>query len=375
MLARFIRSNQQVRIGEEPMPVKITGMIGTQQEGIAVHLIKGKISRDWVIDFTRLHEQWDYDSVLVGYYASAAEGFGIALYAADHTERIKFLIAHRPGSVAPALAARQIATFDQLTQGRMSLHVIAGTSDQDQASEGDFLPKNDRYRRAGEYLEVMRKMWTSDSPFNHRGEFYRVEGAYSDIKPHQQPHPRLFFGGSSEGALQMGAEHCDVFAIFGEPLAETEARLDDFRRRTAAFGRRADFNMSLRTIMADNEGAAWDKAQRLLADVERKTGAAPQPSNYSSERLLSYAARADVHDERLWMGIARATGAPGNTSCLVGTPEQVAAAVLKYYRLGIPSFLLRGFENPHDTIAIGRDLIPLIRAGAAEIDRQAQAAE
>ena len=136
------------------MPVKIIGMIGTQMEGVAVHLIKGKISREWVIDFTRLHEQWNYDSVLVGYYASAAEGFAIALYAADHTERIKFLIAHRPGSVAPALAARQIATFDQLTQGRMSLHVIAGTSDQDQASEGDFLPKNDRYRRAGEYLEA-----------------------------------------------------------------------------------------------------------------------------------------------------------------------------------------------------------------------------
>ena len=171
------------------MPAKIIGMIGTQQEGVAVHLIKGKISREWVIDFTRLHEQWNYDSVLVGYYASAAEGFAIALYAADHTERIKFLIAHRPGSVAPALAARQVATFDQLTQGRMSLHIIAGTSDADQASEGDFLPKNDRYRRAGEYLDVMRKLWTSDSPFDHHGEFYRVEGGYSDIKPYQQPYP------------------------------------------------------------------------------------------------------------------------------------------------------------------------------------------
>ena len=89
------------------MPARITGMIGTQQEGVAVHLIQGKISREWVRDFTRLHEQWNYDSVLVGYYASAAEGFAIALYAADHTERIKFLIAHRPGSVAPALAARR----------------------------------------------------------------------------------------------------------------------------------------------------------------------------------------------------------------------------------------------------------------------------
>ena len=169
------------------MPARIIGMIGTQQEGIAVHLIKGQISRQWVIDFTRLHEQWNYDSVLVGYYASAAEGFAIALYAADHTERIKFLIAHRPGSVAPALAARQVATFDQLTQGRMALHIIAGTSDADQASEGDFLPKNDRYRRAGEYLDVMRKLWTNDSPINHHGEFYRVEGGYSDIKPYQQP--------------------------------------------------------------------------------------------------------------------------------------------------------------------------------------------
>jgi alkanesulfonate monooxygenase len=358
------------------MPVKIIGMIGAQMEGVAVHLIKGKISRDYVVELTRLHEQWDYDSVLVGYFASAAEGFGIAQYAAVHTERIRFLIAHRPGSVLPALAARQVATFDQLTQGRMSLHIIAGTTEQDQASEGDFLPKQDRYRRAGEYLDVMRRMWTSETPFDHQGEFYRLVGAYSDVKPYQLPYPTLFFGGSSEGALQMGAEHCDVFAIFGEPLADTRDRIDDFRRRAAKFGRRADFNMSLRTIMAESESGAWDKAQRLLADVERKGGnAAPKPGNHSAERLMALAGRADVHDERLWMGIARATGAPGNTSCLVGTPEQIAAAVLQYYRLGIHSFLLRGFENPHDTIAIGRDLIPLIRAGAAGIDRQAEAAE
>ena len=202
----------------------------------------------------------------------------------------------------------------------------------------------------------MRRLWTSDSPIDHHGEFYRIEGGYSDIKPFQQPCPPLFFGGSSEGALEMGARHCDVFAIFGEPLEETRDRVQDFRRRASAFGRRVGFNMSLRPIMAATEGAAWDKAHALLADVERKTGDAPHPTNHSAERLLGYAARADVHDERLWMGIARATGAPGNTSCLVGTPEQIAAAVLEYYRLGIHSFLLRGFENPHDTIAIGRDL-------------------
>ena len=118
----------------------------------------------------------------------------------------------------------------------------------------------------------MRRIWTSDNPIDHHGEFYRVEGGFSDIKPHQQPYPPLFFGGSSGGALEMGAKHCDVFAIFGEPLAETRDRVQDFRQRAAAFGRRVGFNMSLRPIIADTEGAAWDKANELLADVERKTG-------------------------------------------------------------------------------------------------------
>ena len=120
-------------------------------------------------------------------------------------------------------------------------------------------------------------------------------------------------------------------------------------------------------------------ATRYWRDVEAGNptgfGSDASDSTIPRERLLGYAARGDVHDERLWMGIARATGAPGNTSCLVGTPEQIAAAVLEYYRLGIHSFLLRGFENPHDTMAIGRDLIPSIKAGALEIDQQAEAAE
>jgi alkanesulfonate monooxygenase len=355
------------------MPVTINGMIGAPTRGTTVHLIRGQISPQHLIDSARLHENSGYDAVLVGYFAAAAEGFAVAMFAATHTERLRFLIAHRPGTVAPALAARQIATFDQLTRGRLSMHIIAGASQRDQASEGDFLPKEQRYLRAGEYLAVMRRIWTSAEPFDHHGTFYRLEGAFSDVKPFQHPYPRLYFGGSSEAALDMGAEHCDVFAIFGEPLADTRARIDDFRARAAKFGRSAAFNLSLRVIMADTEGAAWDKAQRLLADISRNAGAPPAPHDRSGERLLALAGRSDVHDERLWLGIARATGAPGNTSCLVGTPQQVADAILAYYRLGIHSFLLRGFEPPDDVAAIGRELAPLVRAGARAID-DAQAA-
>ena len=159
------------------------------------------------------------------------------MYAAMRTERLAYLIAHRPGLVAPTLAARKVATFDVLTGGRMALHIIAGLSDEEQQSEGDFLLKQDRYRRGSEYLEIMRRAWTSEAPFDFSGSFYQVRGAISDVKPYQKPYPPIFFGGSSEGALAMGAEHCDVFALFGEPLAETRERIADFRRRAAAFGR------------------------------------------------------------------------------------------------------------------------------------------
>ena len=93
------------------------------------------------------------------------------------------------------------------------------------------------------------------------------------------------------------------------------------------------------------------------------------PVDNAGRRQFAFAQEKDVHDERLWMGITRATGALGNTSCLVGTPERVADALLGYYRLGVSSFLMRGFDPVADTIEFGRELIPRIKAGAIEIDR------
>lgn len=356
------------------MPVRLTGMIGvTPPAGTSLHVIRGAMSRDYLTEFTRAHEDAGFDSVLVGYYASSAEGFNVALYAATQTKRISFLIAHRPGFVAPTLAARKFGTFDQLTDGRLQIHIIAGTSDKEQQSDGDFLAKADRYRRAGEYLNVMRRVWTESAPFDFEGEFYKVKAAHSDIRPYQQPHPPLYFGGSSTEALVMGAEHCDVFAMYGEPLSETEARIADFRQRAAAYRRTAQFNVSFRPIIAPTEGEAWDKARKLLADIEASTKILP-PQNESAQRLFGMAAKSDVFDERLWMGIARATGAPGNTTCLVGTPEQVAQAIMKYYRLGVGSFLLRGFDPLNDAREFGRELIPMIKQGCGDIDRERRAA-
>jgi alkanesulfonate monooxygenase len=362
------------------MPVRIIGMIGvTPPSGEAtVHVIKGGISPAYLRGFAEAHDAAGFDLALVGYTASSAEGFLVAQYAAQHTERLGFLIAHRPGFVAPTLAARKIATFDHLTDGRMALHIISGASDAEQEGEGDFAPKEVRYRRAAEYIEVMKLAWTSARRFDFDGEFYRVRGAKFDVQPLQKPHPLLFFGGSSEGALAMGSKHCDVFAMFGEPLAATVERITDFRARAARWGRTPTFNMSFRPILGPTEGAAWDRARKILASVQKPGdptgfGNEQKPLDQSARRLLDFAAAGETHDERLWMPIAQATGAVGNTSCLVGTAEQVARSLLEYYKLGIHSFLIRGFDPLPDAVEFGRELIPRLRAGAEELDR-AQAA-
>jgi alkanesulfonate monooxygenase len=356
------------------MPVRIIGMIGvTPPQGEAtVHVIEGGLSAPYLREFCRAHEEASFDFVLVGYTSASAEGFAVATYASQHTERLGFLIAHRPGLVAPTLAARKIATLDQLSGGRLAIHVIAGLSDAEQESEGDFLAKPDRYRRAAEYLDVMRRLWTREKPFDFEGAYYRVARAHSQIKPLQKPYPLLFFGGSSNEAMDMGAMHCDVFALYGEPLAETAERIAEYRRRTAAVGRKAAFNVSFRPILAETEGAAWDKARRILAGVTsgRPVGFG---QDKSSERLRAIAARGEVHDERLWTPIAEATGGRGNTTCLVGTPEQVAEAMLRYYDLGVDSFLIRGFDPVADARDYGQELIPRLRTGAAARDRRSAA--
>src|SRR5215471_12618536 len=238
------------------MPMRVIGMIGVTPPTSAatLHVIEGGLSPNYVAEAARAHEASGFDLVLVGYSSSSAEGFLVALHAAARTERLGYLIAHRPGFVAPTLMARKIATFDHLSGGRLAVHIITGKTDEEQHGDGDFSPKAERYRRAAEYLALMKLAWSSRKPFDFAGEFYRVRGAASDVRPLQEPHPLLFFGGASPGALDMGARYCDVYAIYAEPLAATRDRMAAFRTQAAGFGRTVGFNVSVRPIIATREG-------------------------------------------------------------------------------------------------------------------------
>ncbi|MEQ8857044.1 MAG: LLM class flavin-dependent oxidoreductase [Pseudomonadales bacterium] len=356
------------------MPINILGMIGVTPPGrSAVHIIGGGIDRQFLVDFARRHEDAGFDAVLVGYTSASAEGFQVAQYCAHHTESLKFLVAHRPGVVAPTLAARTIATFDALTDGRLWLHVISGGFDAEQRRDGDFLPHDDRYARSDEYLTILRRLWTAREPFDHDGRFYRVEKAFSEVRCLQQPHVPIWFGGVSEPAIDTGARHCDTYALFGEPRAAIAELMARITARAGEHQRSPRFNVSFRPIVADSEEAAWRRAREILDQVqaEGSRGRRFVPEAENARRLVGLVDQGEIQDERLWVPIAAAAGGSGNTTALVGTPAQVADAIARYYALGISGVLLRGFDPVTDTERFGQELIPEIRRRIAAADLDA----
>jgi alkanesulfonate monooxygenase len=328
---------------------------------------------DIIATTARIHESADFDRALIGYFTDAPDGFLIGAHAAAATTRLGLLLAHRPGFVSPTLAARKLATLDQLSGGRLGVHIIAGGSDADQAKDGDFIDHAGRYRRASEYIDLLRRTWTSMAPFDHTGEFYHVIGAYSDIRCKQSPHIPIYGGGGSNHAIDALAPHVDHYMLWGEPLRETAEFMGQVRLAAKAAGKSPPrFSLSTRPILAKTDDKAWDRAHAILERVNARRGgvAPPKPENLGSQRLLAAAAVAEVHDTCLWMKLAEATGARGNSTALVGAPDTVANALLAYYKLGATSLLIRGYEPIEDAKQYGDELIPLVRGLVAETDAQ-----
>jgi alkanesulfonate monooxygenase len=351
------------------MPVEMIGWIAPRVASELIPPSGPPFAAEVIAETARIHERAGFDRVLIGYFSDAPDGFLVGAHAAAVTERLSFLLAHRPGFVAPPVAARKLATLDQLSNGRLAVHMIAGGSDADQAKDGDWTDHETRYRRAAEYISLLRRIWTEPAPFDHQGEFYRTRGTYAEIRCRQQPHIPIYGGGGSDAAIRSLVPHVDVYMLWGEPLKDT-ARFMDRVRREAALSGRPSFSLSTRPILAATEGEAWDRARAILDRVLLNRGGAPTPQrqNVGSKRLLQAAAAAEVHDTCLWTPLAAATGASGNSTALVGTPDTVAKAMLEYYKLGATSLLIRGYDPRPDAVQYGEELIPRLRELVADYD-------
>jgi len=389
------------------MPVEIIGMVGTRDaseikgplvDGPVVDWMDGPVIEPGYLEaISRAHDDGGFDRVLVGYGAVAPEGWAVASTVLNATKNLKVMLAHRPGFVQPVVLARWAATLDHLTGGgRIGIHFITGGDEADQHREGDFVPHDTRYRRTAETMAIVRRLWSEDAPFDFEGEFFRYVGAFSSVKPVTPGDIPLYFAGASAPAIEVGAAYADVYAFWGEPRAAVAARMESINAVAAKFGRTLRYSISLRPIIADTENEAWEKAEWIAAKTaerielakERMAGhkdtyrglGGERNATYSVDRdtsgttsvgrkrLIEMSKDQDVHDERLWMKVANLTGAAGNSTALVGTPEQVAEAMLGYYDLGITALLLKGFDPLLDVIDFGERLIPLVREGVTQRD-------
>jgi alkanesulfonate monooxygenase len=349
------------------VPVDFIGTITTQDSPEVDPASGSVLDLTYLRDLTQAHEHAAFDGVLVPFVATLPDTFLVAHYAANHTQRLRFALAHRAGFTAPTVAARALATLDQMTAGRVALHLVTGGSDATQRRDGDYVPKAARYRRTAEYAGILKALWSASGPIDHHGEFYQFEGAWSRIRPVGDGMP-IYFGGASPDAHRVAGRYADVAVVWGEPLAGAAEQIAAIRKTAATHGRddHIRFALAVRPILGRTDAEAWTRARQILAQL---TSAPPGRQGYSQHsagflRLLTAAEAAEVHDRALWTAPALLPGAHGNATALVGSPDTVVAALLDYVSIGITCFVINGYEPLRDVHEYGKYLIPAVRSQA-----------
>jgi alkanesulfonate monooxygenase len=353
------------------MGLEFIGFIGNHNASEIIPRTGPVVDRDHIETVAKAHELAGFDRALLAFHSWLPDDLQISQHAASVTRKLGLFVAQRPGFTAPTVAARQFATLDALYPGRFSLNIITGGDHHELIQDGNTVAdKDERYARTNEFLDIVRASWTSETPFDYKGKYYHVERGFSTVKP-EKPLD-IFIAGASDAAIDTAGRHGDVFALWAEDYESVRGQLAKVRAAAAKYGRpEPEYSLSLRPIIADTEKQAWEKAEHILEKARKlqdATGFARNgaPPNEGSRRLIDLAAKGTRYDKYLWTGIAGLTGAKGNSTALVGTPDQVAEGLLDYWNLGVQKFLIRGFDPLIDAIEYGREILPRARALVAQ---------
>ena len=279
------------------------------------------------------------------------------------TERFKFLVALRPGFTSPTLAAQMAATYQRISGARLLLNIVTGGDDVEQRRFGDHLDKAGRYRRAAEFLHIVRELWDG-RPVDFTGEFYDIQGGVIVPAPVR---PDIYLGGSSPQALDVAAHYADVYLTWGEPPGAVAEKLDRVRARARAAGRELRFGIRLHVIARDTAAEAWAQAQRLLdgldpAAIERAQAIQRSSGSEGQRRMAAlHGGRTDALEvsPNLWAGVGLVRGGAG--TALVGSHDEVADRMAEYYHLGIEEFILSGYPHLEEAYQVGEGVLPVLR--------------
>ncbi len=322
-------------------------------------------------------ENLGYDGLLIPTGASCLDPWVVAASLVPVTQRIKLLVALRTSLGAPVSSARQAASLDQALHGRLLLNVVPGGDATELAAEGVFLDHDTRYEYAKEYLTIWRQLLSGET-VNFHGKHFKVKNGRNFFPPVQKPYPPLYFGGSSDAAHELAAEHVDAYLTWGEPPAAVGQKFDDIRRRAAAHGRKLKLGVRLHVIVRETNEEAWAEAERLISKLTDEDIAQAQ-ANYAKMDSVGQKRMAALHGGRrdqleispnLWAGVGLVRGGAG--TALVGDAQTVAQRLQEYIEQGADSFVLSGYPHLEESIRFAELVFPLLGKQAVTISDRAQ---
>jgi alkanesulfonate monooxygenase len=316
-------------------------------------------------DFCGRAEVLGIDSVLTAFASNMPDTMLVAAALAPMTDKIKFIVAYRPGLVSPTLFVQQVNTLSTLANGRVSLNIVIGHSQQEQAGYGDFLSHDERYERADEFLGICNALWR-DEAVNFAGKYYRIENGKlnTPFASQDRNSPEIFMAGGSPQTHLLAVKHASCWLSLGE-------RPETLRSRVRfAVEEGIDAGLRFSIIARSTREEALEAAEQLIsgggAAREKRPGGPGSSEGGEDSWLTQY----------LWKGAVASYG--GSAIALVGSNEEIASAILEYQELGVSQFILSGWPNLEAMTHFGTDILPLIRmreSGISVAGERASAAD
>ncbi len=356
------------------MSVSVFWFLPTHGDGHYLGTAEGArpVDHAYLQQIAQAADRLGFGGVLIPTGRSCEDAWLVAASLIPVTQRLRFLVALRPGVISPTQAARQAATLDRLSNGRALFNLVTGGDPEELAGDGIFLDHRERYEESAEFTRVWRRV-TEGETVDYEGKHVNVRGARLMFKPVQQPRPPLWFGGSSDAAQDLAAEQVDVYLTWGEPPALVKEKIEQVRAKAAAQGRTVRFGIRLHVIVRETNEEAWQAADRLIAHLDDATIAKAQAA-FARTDSVGQQRMAALHGGRrdkleispnLWAGVGLVRGGAG--TALVGDGATVAARMQEYQDLGIETFILSGYPHLEEAYRVGELLFPHLDLAIPEV--------
>ena len=306
-----------------------------------------------------------YEGVLLPTGRSCEDSWVVASALAPMTERLRYLVAVRPGLQSPTVAARMTATLDRISAGRLLINVVTGGDPVENKGDGIFLSHDERYAVTRECLAVYRNLLTG-SAVNYHGKHITIEDGLLQYPPVQQPHPPLYFGGSSDAGIDVAVDTVDKYLTWGEPPQQVAEKIAPLAARASQLGRKVTFGIRLHVIVRETNDEAWKAAADLIRHASDETIAAAQ-AIFARMDSVGQRRMAELHrgqrgnleiSPNLWAGVGLLRGGAG--TALVGDPQTVAARMKEYMALGIDTFIMSGYPHLEEAYRFAELVFPLL---------------